>query len=96
MNKRMEMHRLLGDLRYQLAPGAHTYSRCSRESCDNGARGGRVCADCLELEIDALLGDNPGYGLGGVIRQKYWDSMGLEAELLSMAEELDAETSGQD
>lgn len=38
-------------LRYQQQEGVHTMGYCAN-GCGNGARGGRVCVDCLNKEIE--------------------------------------------
>ena len=86
MSKRLEMSNLLYELRYQLMHGAHTFSACSREGCDNSARGGRACPDCLEGDIDRLLGFEY---VGGAVRAKLADYSNLEGSVLEMAEKIE-------
>lgn len=86
MSKRLEMGRLLGDLRYQLSPGVHTYSQCSREGCECTARGGRVCSHCLADEIDGLIMTR---GQGWQMVKDYRRCLVREQDLLRAAERIE-------
>ena len=52
MNK---LNQLISDIRYELAPGAHTFSTCGR--CNlYSARGGGICIQCRTIELEDLVG----------------------------------------
>jgi hypothetical protein len=49
-----KVYQILSDLRYQLAPvHATTMAKCT--GCENPARGGRHCIDCLRSEAVSVL-----------------------------------------
>lgn len=54
MNK---LHRLIGDIRYELHNGIHTMGACSR--CKkHAARGSGVCVHCRLEELEELVGED--------------------------------------
>ena len=82
MSKRIEVLRLISELRHQLYPCVSTWGVCV---CGEGsARGGRRCAECIENEIDSVI-KNP--GMASVLSQKMLGSMEMQEEILSMAED---------
>lgn len=56
MSDTQEIERLIREIRYQHPLGVTTWSACSAEGCDNSARGGRRCVDCLHAELEAQVG----------------------------------------
>jgi len=54
MSKREDVYKLIGDLRYQLASGVHTYGKCM--TCDEVARGSGLCSMCVTKELGLLVG----------------------------------------
>lgn len=85
MSKRVELTRIMGDLCYQHSLGVHTYSPCPHTGCENIARGGHPCSDCLEAEIDELVGID---GVGERLSARYMAYLETREELLSYAETL--------
>ena len=56
MSDTHEVARLIREIRYQHPLGVTTWSACSTEVCDNSARGGRRCVDCLHADLSAIVG----------------------------------------
>ncbi len=50
---------ILHEMRRNYNHSVCTMGSCHNEGCDNPARGGGTCPDCLEGEMAELLGDNP-------------------------------------
>ena len=52
-----ELHKLISAIRYECAPGVHTFGSCSK--CGTyPARGGGICLTCRIFELDDLVGVN--------------------------------------
>ena len=51
---------LASRIRYQLAPGVHTFGPCER-GCGRMARGSESCAHCLTRELSTLVGEALAY-----------------------------------
>jgi len=59
---------LLRDLHYQYPDSVNTFSTCSR--CEeHSARGGGVCANCIERELAKVIGPTKGAHLHTMIKQ---------------------------
>lgn len=52
-----EVKTLLYEMQYQFPGGISTFSACENH-CGEGARGGRMCPDCITKELGKLVGDD--------------------------------------
>jgi len=52
----LQLNAIVYDLRYQYPTGVTTFSSCANDDCNNSARGGRLCPDCLVDCLSALTG----------------------------------------
>lgn len=50
------LNQLLHDIGYQFPGGVTTFSGCANGACDNMARGGHLCVECLEKCLAELVG----------------------------------------
>ena len=51
------VRQILGDLNYQISsPSVTTMGPCAMK-CGNSARGSGTCADCLAIDLGAIVGD---------------------------------------
>lgn len=57
MNKERKFWDLLHELRRNYGHFVCTMGSCSTDGCDNPARGGGTCPNCIEDEMAELIGD---------------------------------------
>lgn len=52
------LYKLIGDIRYEISPGVHTFGYCSK--CHvQPARGAGICKYCRLNELSELVGEKP-------------------------------------
>lgn len=56
MNKNLELYELIGNIRYELHQGIHTFGLCSRCKTES-ARGAGICVECHTKDLSKLIGE---------------------------------------
>lgn len=75
---------LIHALAYQNTAGVHTYGKCSADGCQNAARGGAHCSDCVEK----ALGKEVGVELAQHLQGLFYKRMEIQSDIDELTGEI--------